>query len=185
MRIEFFLTRTELVQVMLEGTNLSEGRGTTRPFELFGAPWIDGYVLSRDLNALSLPGVLFRESWFTPTFSKFAGERCGGCQLHVTDRHSFRPVSVALAILATIKARYGLQSSAPDAETAVPSSHGGARSDEAAGLLSLFPDYFDRVLGNAAVREALERGDSHTAMVTSWAADIAAFERRRAPYLLY
>ena len=148
-------------------------------------------MLSRDLNAMSLPGVLFRESWFTPTFSKFAGERCGGCQLHVTDRALFRPVSVALGILATIKARYGLQSCASDAEIATPDgAHDpevacAERDSSAAGLLSLFPDYFDRVLGNAAVREALERGESHAAMAASWAADIAAFQQRRAPYLLY
>ncbi|HAV42315.1 MAG TPA: DUF1343 domain-containing protein, partial [Acidobacteria bacterium] len=78
-------------QVYLEGTNLSEGRGTTRPFELFGAPWIDGWELSRKLNSLDLPGVIFREAWFTPTFSKYQGERCGGCQLHVIDRESFQP----------------------------------------------------------------------------------------------
>ena len=69
-------------QVLLEGTNLSEGRGTTRPFEFFGAPWIDGFVLAKKLNELHLPGVKFREVWFTPTFSKFKGELCGGCQLH-------------------------------------------------------------------------------------------------------
>src|SRR5688572_22776469 len=80
-------------QVMLEGTNVSEGRGTTKPFELFGAPWIDGYVLARELNARKCAGVAFREAWFTPTFSKSAGQRCGGCQLHVTDRAAFQPIA--------------------------------------------------------------------------------------------
>ena len=94
-------------QVLLEGTNLSEGRGTTRPFELFGAPWIDGYVLTRELNALALPGVAFREAWFTPTFSKFAGERCGGCQIHVVAREEFRAVATTLAILETIRRLHG------------------------------------------------------------------------------
>ena len=66
-------------QVLIEGTNLSEGRGTTKPFEFFGAPWIDGFVLAKKLNELNLPGVKFREVWFTPTFSKFSGTNCGGC----------------------------------------------------------------------------------------------------------
>ncbi|MCJ7487462.1 MAG: DUF1343 domain-containing protein, partial [Candidatus Aminicenantes bacterium] len=66
--------------VALEGTNLSEGRGTTKPFELFGAPWIDGNELAKMLNGLSLSGVRFREAWFTPSFSKFQGQLCGGCQ---------------------------------------------------------------------------------------------------------
>ncbi|RPI99280.1 MAG: DUF1343 domain-containing protein, partial [Candidatus Aminicenantes bacterium] len=72
--------------VAIEGTNMSEGRGTTRPFEQFGAPWIDANELAARLNALALPGVRFREAWFTPWFSKFQGELCGGCQVHVTDR---------------------------------------------------------------------------------------------------
>src|SRR5512137_69271 len=76
--------------VALEGTNLSEGRGTTKPFELFGAPWIDGHALAAKLNGLGLPGVRFREAWFTPSFSKFQGQLCGGCQIHVTDRGAFR-----------------------------------------------------------------------------------------------
>src|SRR3954463_2962159 len=89
-------------QVLFEGTNLSEARGTTKPFELFGSPWIDGYVLARELNALAPPGARFREAWFTPTFSKFAGQRCGGCQLHVTDRNVFRPVATTLAMLEVV-----------------------------------------------------------------------------------
>ena len=87
----------------LEGTNLSEGRGTTKPFELFGAPWIDGFMLARKLNALNLPGVKFREVWFTPTFSKFSGQQCGGCQLHVTDRDAYQPVATTLAILSVVR----------------------------------------------------------------------------------
>ena len=80
---------------LFEGTNLSEGRGTTKPFELFGAPWLDSSALCRELRALEdagvLPGCLFREAAFTPTFSKYAGESCRGIQIHVTDRRAFRP----------------------------------------------------------------------------------------------
>jgi uncharacterized protein YbbC (DUF1343 family) len=85
--------------VLLEGTNLSEGRGTTRPFELCGAPWIDGEALAAGLEAQALPGVRFRPVFFEPTFQKHAGLRCGGCQLHVQDRAAFRPIETAIAIL--------------------------------------------------------------------------------------
>jgi uncharacterized protein YbbC (DUF1343 family) len=92
---------------LLEGTNLSEGRGTTRPFELFGAPFIDADVLTRELNHLALPGVHFRENWFEPTFQKFAGEICGGAQLHVTDRNLFMPYRAAIEIIRTARRMYG------------------------------------------------------------------------------
>ena len=146
--------------VMFEGTNLSEARGTTRPFEMFGAPFIDGYLLCRDLNALALPGVVFREVYFTPTFSKFVGERCGGCQVHVTDRVVFRSVLTALAILGAVRARYG-------------------------DALQFFRSYFDHVLGNSSVLERLERGESAVSISTTWAAECAAFETVRRPFLLY
>jgi uncharacterized protein YbbC (DUF1343 family) len=91
---------------LLEGTNISEGRGTTRPFELFGAPFIDGEALARELNDLKLPGVHFRENWFQPTFHKFAGEICGGTQLHVTDRNCFMPYRTGIEIIRTIRRLY-------------------------------------------------------------------------------
>ena len=79
-------------QVLLEGTNLSEGRGTTRPFELFGAPFINPFEVTAALrDAYELPGVVLRETWFQPTFHKWAGEVCGGLQLHVTHRQAFKP----------------------------------------------------------------------------------------------
>ena len=147
-------------QVILEGTNLSEGRGTTKPFEVFGAPWIDGYVLARELNALALPGVGFRETWFTPTFSKFEGERCGGCQLHVTDREAFRPVATTLALLQVVKNLPGAK-------------------------LQLHADYFDNVLGTSLVREVFERGESREQIVDRWEPGLAAFAKMREPFLLY
>ena len=147
-------------QVILEGTNLSEGRGTTRPFELFGAPWIDGYVLARELNALAQPGVTFREAWFTPTFSKFTGERCGGCQLHVVDRGAFRPVATTLAVLQMIRRRYGEK-------------------------LELHADYFDKVMGTSTVRVAMERGDTVGQIVAGFGAGLAEFARVREAFLLY
>ncbi len=89
--------------VLLEGTNLSEGRGTTRPFELFGAPWLDPHRLVESLDALRLPGVRFRPCRFEPTFQKHAGAVCGGAQLHVTDVRAFRPVRTAVAVLWTVR----------------------------------------------------------------------------------
>lgn len=85
---------------LVEGTNLSEGRGTTRPFELVGAPWIDGARLADDLHALSLPGFRARPVTFLPTFHKHAGQACGGVQVHVTDAMTFQPVATYAALIA-------------------------------------------------------------------------------------
>ena len=147
-------------QVMLEGTNLSEGRGTTRPFELCGAPWLDGNVLARDLNSLDLPGVRFREAWFTPTFSKFAGQRCGGVQLHVRDREAFQPVLTTIALLAEVRRLAG-------------------------DRLEFHGDYFDRVLGHARVRKGLLAGVPATALAAEWGPELRAFSALRDEYLLY
>jgi len=86
--------------VLFEGTMLSEGRGTTRPFELIGAPWIDGERLADAMNQHGLPGVHFRAVFFEPTFQKHARETCGGCQIHVTDRRAFKPVRTSVELLA-------------------------------------------------------------------------------------
>lgn len=147
-------------QVILEGTNLSEGRGTTKPFELFGAPWIDGYVLASELNAMALPGVTFREAWFTPTFSKFAGERCGGCQMHVTDRETYRPVATTIALLQVVKKLPGAK-------------------------LELHADYFDKVMGTSTVREAIAREESWAKIVAGWEPGLVDFAKLREAFLLY
>jgi uncharacterized protein YbbC (DUF1343 family) len=91
---------------LLEATNISEGRGTTRPFEIFGAPFIDAERLCNELNGLKLPGVFFRENYFQPTFHKFSGELCGGAQLHVIDRETFRPFCVGVEIIERIRKTY-------------------------------------------------------------------------------
>jgi uncharacterized protein YbbC (DUF1343 family) len=146
--------------VALEGTNLSEGRGTTRPFELFGAPWIDGHALAVRLNALSLPGVRFREAWFTPAFSKFQGELCGGCQIHVTDRKAFRSVAAVLHIIKTVR-------------------------DMAPDKFAFHTDYFDKVMGTASVRLALEAGTDVAAILAGMQPGLDAFAGLRKAYLLY
>jgi uncharacterized protein YbbC (DUF1343 family) len=147
-------------QVILEGTNLSEGRGTTKPFEMFGAPWIDGFALTKKLNALNLPGVKFREVWFAPTFSKFSGTNCGGCQLHITDRTAYQSIATTLAILSVVKKTYG-------------------------DKLELHASYFDKVLGTSAVREALERDKPTGEIIAAFAPGLAEFSKLREPYLLY
>ena len=86
-----------------EGTNISEGRGTTRPFELVGAPFLDNRELEARLNSYGLPGVHFRRCCFTPTFEKHKGERCFGVQLHLTDRNIYRPVQTGLYLFHTIR----------------------------------------------------------------------------------
>ncbi len=147
-------------QVYIEGTNLSEGRGTTRPFELFGAPWIHGGGLATRLNGLSLPGVFFREAWFSPWFSKFQGERCGGTQIHVTDRSQFRPFETTLHIIKTVRDMY-------------PND------------FDFHPDYFDKIIGTDRIREALEAGERVETIIEELGVEIAAFAELRKPYLLY
>jgi uncharacterized protein YbbC (DUF1343 family) len=146
--------------VCLEGTNVSEGRGTTKPFELFGAPWIDGYELARKLNELGLSGVILREAWFTPTFSKFSGEMCGGAQLHVTDRKAYHAFATALHIVKTIRDMY------PD-------------------NFQFHVDYFDKVMGTSKVREGLENGRAVADILKDLEPGLEAFAALRRPYLLY
>ena len=105
---------------LLEGTNCSEGRGTTHPFEQFGAPWVDGRLVRR-LRGLGLDGVLFRETFFVPTFGKYEGRPCRGAFVHVTDSESFRPVHVALAVLSALRDLY------PDDFRVLPPSAPGRR----------------------------------------------------------
>jgi uncharacterized protein YbbC (DUF1343 family) len=85
------------------GTNVSEGVGTTRPFDFAAAPWIDAEALAGKMNALKLPGVIFRPAYYIPRFGNFAGETCAGVQLHITDRKAFRPVKTGLTLMATIQ----------------------------------------------------------------------------------
>ena len=91
---------------LLEGTNISEGRGTTRPFEIFGAPFIDADSFCREMNDANLPGVYFRETYFQPTFHKFAGELCAGAQLHIADRDQFQPFATGVEIIRRLRKLY-------------------------------------------------------------------------------
>lgn len=91
---------------IFEGTNVSEGRGTTTPFELIGAPWFKSEQLARELNSLNIKGVYFRPQYYTPTFSKYAGELCGGVFVHITDRNIFNSVQCSFIILDYIRKHY-------------------------------------------------------------------------------
>lgn len=145
---------------LLEGTNLSLGRGTTLPFEIVGAPWLDGYALADALNALQLDGVRFRPIAFTPSANKFANENCGGVQVHVSDRNIFRPVMMTLHLLSTLR-----QMDQTQFEWNVPG--------------------FKRLLGDASVIEKIERGEAAANIVASWRTGQASFCEKRERSLLY
>jgi uncharacterized protein YbbC (DUF1343 family) len=155
--------------VLFEGTMLSEGRGTTRPFELIGAPWLDGERLADAMNRRRLPGVHFRPVFFEPTFQKHARQTCGGCQLHVTDRNAFRPVRVAVELIAECKA----QNPSRFAWREPPYEY---EHDK-------WP--IDILYGTGHLRATIDGGGDVGALVASWAADEAAFGRLRERYLLY
>jgi len=152
---------------LLEGTNLSEGRGTALPFEVAGAPWLDGYRLAADLNRLGLPGVLFRPLRFVPAGSKHAGQCCDGVQVHVTDRDAFAPVMTGLHLVAAARAQ------APGHFEFLPSSWEG------------HPPHFDLLTGDGRLRLGLEAGEPVEALIQGWAVERARFEQERKRYLLY
>jgi uncharacterized protein YbbC (DUF1343 family) len=155
--------------VLFEGTMLSEGRGTTRPFELIGAPWLDGEKLASRLNAIGLKGVHFRGANFEPTFQKHAQTTCGGCQIHVTSRQDFEPVKAGVALM---RACYGL---GPDrfAWRAPPYEYEHDKMP------------IDILAGSPALRQQIERQTPLDDIVASWRAGEAEFAAIREPYLLY
>jgi uncharacterized protein YbbC (DUF1343 family) len=154
---------------LLEGTNLSEGRGTTRPFHLLGAPWLDALRLAADLEAERLPGVRFRPAGFTPTWDKHAGKRCHGVELHVHDPEAFRPFRTGLACVAVARAqdpdRFAWRTEAYEFVEGVPA--------------------FDLLCGSDRERRAIESGDAWRELARGFTAEERAFARRRAPYLRY
>jgi uncharacterized protein YbbC (DUF1343 family) len=155
--------------VLLEGTLASEGRGTTRPFELAGAPWVRAEAFADRLNRHDLPGVRFRPTVFEPTFQKHHGVTCEGCQIHVTDRAAFRPVVTGVAVIEELR-------------RADPSRFAW-RPPPYEYEHRLMP--IDILAGSSVLREALEAGATAGAIADGWTADEAAFRALRAPYLLY
>ena len=155
--------------VHLEGTELSEGRGTTMPFELNGAPYIDPYAWAAELRGFDFPGVAFREAYFQPTFSEFAGETCGGVQIHVTDRTTFTPVVVGLAMVKTARELY------PD--------HFQWRQNEYE--YEFGRNAFDVVSGTDKIRKAFEAGASLDEIVAGWEPRFSEFLEMRESVLMY
>jgi uncharacterized protein YbbC (DUF1343 family) len=154
---------------LLEGTNLSEGRGTTRPFELFGAPFVDGRSLAEELRRYDVPGVLFRPCVIEPTFHKFAGQRCGAVQLHVTDRQAFTAYRTGIAILIGVRRRW------PN-RCAWRTGRYEFRDDVPA---------IDLLTGRAAVREAIDGGEDIDAVMQIARAGTEAYNAGRNGALLY
>ena len=154
--------------VLFEGSELSEGRGTTRPFELVGAPWIDGDRFAEGMNGRGLPGVFFRPVFFEPTFQKHARLTCGGCQVHVLDRARFEPVRTAVEMLDEF------------------------RSEQPAKFAWRQPPYeyerekmpIDILYGSPRLREAIDAGNI-TPLLESARHDAEAFRKTREQFLLY
>jgi len=154
---------------LIEGTNLSEGRGTTRPFEWVGAPWLDAHAYAAALEAEGLPGVTFRPARFRPTFQKHADRLCGGVQIHVTDGARFKPFLAGLAVIAV------------------------ARRQAPRAFRWRRPPYeferrklpIDILLGTDTIRRALTRGATLRAIERSWQPALAAWKRRRLAFLEY
>jgi uncharacterized protein YbbC (DUF1343 family) len=145
---------------LIEGTSLSEGRGTPLPFEVVGAPYIDGGTLAGALNGLTLEGVRFRPHQFEPSASKHAGKVCGGVQAHITDPGAYRPVRAWLAVIHTIRHLY------PD-------------------NFAWLPAHFDRLIGDQHTRQMIDAGEPVAAIADGWGAFQAAFQALAAPYLRY
>ena len=143
---------------IFEGSNISEGRGTTKPFEMVGAPFIDGVALARDLNALGLPGVRFRPAYFQPSFDDFSGQFCGGIQVHVMDRETFDPIRTGLTALKVVYEKY---------PTEVTISN-----------------YASRLMGVSNLHDRIKT-ESVESIIASWQVNLEAFKALRAGYLLY
>ena len=155
--------------VLLEGTNLSEGRGTTRPFETFGAPFLDAHAVAEKLQDQGLPGVQFRACHFEPTFQKHAGARCGGAQIHVTDRATFEPVRTAVTILQQAKALAPADFSWRDP----PYEYETEKKP------------IDIIGGSDALREGIDAGMTADAILAGVGDEMLAFGELVEEYLLY
>jgi uncharacterized protein YbbC (DUF1343 family) len=155
--------------VLFEGTNVSEGRGTTRPFELVGAPWIVAERFADVMNRLELPGVHFRPALFEPTFHKHARTGCAGCQVHVLDRARFRPVEAGVALLAAFRAA----DPRAFAWKAPPYEYEYTKAP------------IDILAGSSSLREQVEAGVPATEIARGWTAAVAEFDAIRRRFLLH
>lgn len=155
-------------QCLFEGTNLSEGRGTTRPFEIVGAPFLDGYAWAAAVEALRLPGVRLRPLSFRPTFHKFGGQSCGGVQLHVTDREAFQPYRAGVALIAA-------------ARRLAPDRFAWRREPYE---FVADPPAIDLLTGGPEVRQAIDRRADFEEIAAGFVAFEREFAERRRPALI-
>ena len=155
--------------VLLEGTNVSEGRGTTKPFELVGAPWVSPEPFAAALNRRGLPGVHFRPALFEPTFHKHTRTPCGGCQIHITDRVSFQPVAVGVAIVEAFR----------------DAGPGAFRWRDPPYEYEYDKAPIDILYGSSRLREGLEQGARAADLTGEWPAECKPFEALRQRFLLY
>lgn len=155
--------------VHFEGTQISEGRGTTKPFELIGAPYIDPDAYAEKLTELALPGVVFRSCAFQPTFQKHARVTCGGVQIHVVDRDRFDPVAAGIAMVKVAHDLYPNEFfwKEPPYEYVFDKNP------------------FDVIAGTNKIREAIEQRVDLASITDGWKAGLTKFEEQRTPYLLY
>jgi uncharacterized protein YbbC (DUF1343 family) len=155
--------------VLFEGTNVSEGRGTTRPFELLGAPWVEPDSFAAALNARGLPGVHFRPALFEPTFHKHAGRSCGGCQVHVLNRETFQPVAAGVALIDAFRqadpAAFAWREPPYEYEDVMPP--------------------IDILYGSARLRESVDAGKPVSHLVDRWPDELGDFMGVRERFLLY
>ena len=154
---------------LLEGTNLSEGRGTTRPFEILGAPFIDPHALVSRMAAFGLPGFTLRPLSFQPTFHKFAGRVCGGVQVHVTDRGTFGPVATFLALLMAIRELY-------------PEDFAW-RDPPYEYEVEKLP--IDILAGGPWLRRAVDGADPLAEVIARWTPELTSFDEEAARYRIY
>lgn len=154
---------------LLEGTILSEGRGTTRPFEISGAPFIKPEKLVNRLNDFKLQGVYFRPLYFTPAFNKFSGQLCGGVQIHILDREKFKPFKTAVSILLSVKELY------PEINL--------WRNPPYEYETEKLP--FDILAGSDKLRKDIDEGKTIKEMEEWWRDELSEFEKIRKNYLIY
>jgi uncharacterized protein YbbC (DUF1343 family) len=152
---------------LLEGTNVSEGRGTSNPFQIFGAPWINGAQLAERLNTLNLSGIALKDTFFTPVSidgaasnPKYENNMCFGVKIKVTDRNQFQPYRAGIQIVYTIHQMY------PDS-------------------LKWRPRHFDRLCGSASIRETIVKEGNIDSLIASWQDQINEFMKKRKRYLIY
>jgi uncharacterized protein YbbC (DUF1343 family) len=150
---------------LIEGTNISEGRGTTRPFEIFGAPWIEPSILIQKLLEYDLLGVAFRETYFTPWISKFSGKQCSGLQVYPIDKNQFQPILTGIAVISALYQLY------PDDFSFREPSRGNW--------------FFDILCGTDSIRNMINDKVSPFDIEASWFSRLEAFKKIRKEVLLY